>query len=126
MSDISAPPVSLQEFLTARLDEIQADYSLPRPHGFSTADAWRGAHRMECAALIVSGIGTYDMDCDCGESARVLADIAAKRRIIAYHEPTVTDPHECGVCGESPSPCRTVRLLGSPFRDHSEWREEWA
>lgn len=76
------------------------------------------------------------------DPARVLAEVAAKRRIVELHTPK--DPpglHLCPVCvsweiwrsqepGESlpldDAPCETLRLLALPFADHPAYETEWA
>lgn len=67
------------------------------------------------------------------DPARVLADVDAKRRILAWHSRT-DDVFMCGTdggfvtfcrCGGEP-PCDTVRLLSSPYRDHPDYQPEWA
>lgn len=69
--------------------------------------------------------------------ARVLAEVAAKRRIIDEH-PNVNDG-DCGTCvhgrwgypthgGSDPQlwPCDTLRLLASVYAGRPGWRSEWA
>ncbi len=66
------------------------------------------------------------------DPAAVLADVAAKRAIIAWHctrEGTGgtwdTDPKAlCNEC-EDLQPCRTVKLLASAYADRPGYREEW-
>lgn len=71
--------------------------------------------------------------------ARVLAEVDAKRRIIAEHplieasEPKVHPfPYGCetchfdreeGVYGDGP--CTTLKLLALPYADHPDYRQEW-
>lgn len=67
------------------------------------------------------------------DPARVLADVAAKRRIIELH----TGGHECSTydhngeidnctwCIDSWD-CSTLRLLALPHADHPDYRSEWA
>lgn len=79
------------------------------------------------------------------DPARVLAECAAKRRIIALHEredrgdgwgsPPYWCCTECGGRTVHPNlgwiptstawPCRTLRLLTLPYADHPDYREEW-
>lgn len=68
------------------------------------------------------------------DPARVLADIAAKRRIIELHvaaESPDTDEgrdmnvETCGHCMET-YPCPTLRLLALPYAEHDDYRQEWA
>ncbi len=72
---------------------------------------------------------------------RVLAEVAAKRRIIDEHPITTgwdgdgCDRPICLTCSTTdqsggldgdPYPCRTLRLLASPYADHENYRAEWA
>ena len=65
--------------------------------------------------------------------ARVLAECAAKRRIIDEHHKVeeYADPITfCSACGGHPShgsdwPCYTLRLLALPYADRPGYREEW-
>jgi hypothetical protein len=66
-----------------------------------------------------------------GHPARVLAEVAAKRRIIDLHEPYDSEERgglACWVCGPGgfPWPCETLRLLASVYAARPGWREEWA
>lgn len=57
------------------------------------------------------------------DPARVLAECAAKRCIVGQHE---TQPDgTCIVCRYA-APCVTVSALAAVYRDHEDWREEWA
>src|SRR5262245_6868960 len=94
-------------FLTARLSEDEAYAKEPE------------------------GWNEYD-EGDPGSPARVLAEVAAKRRIIDEHRPK--GPEEgCPTCTEQTitawapedSPCPTLRLLALPYDQHSDYREEW-
>lgn len=70
--------------------------------------------------------------------ARVLVDIAAKRRIVELHTPD--SEGNCETCGTgqrswgpgdpgefdpTPWPCRTIRVLASVYADHPDYRQEW-
>ncbi|HZO69373.1 MAG TPA: DUF6221 family protein [Kribbellaceae bacterium] len=64
------------------------------------------------------------------ETAHVLADIAAKRRIIEWHS---DNPHECEgpqgseyVADDDSDPCSTMKALASVYADHPDYRKEWA
>jgi hypothetical protein len=48
------------------------------------------------------------------DPARVLAEVEAKRAILAHHE-----------LHAEPFPCRTMKLLAQPYADRPGWREEW-
>lgn len=119
---------ALIAFLTARLDEDEAEQR----------EKLRGWHEPNCAV-----IEDVDYECDCGVPARVLADVAAKRRIIELHRSggrvSLGDDDQpeswrdyCDTCGsgepyEYPTwwPCDTLRLLALPFADHPDCRPEW-
>lgn len=76
-------------------------------------------------------------------SARVLAEVAAKRRIVEIHCRMVheMDNHYpvkegwtryvCARCGDSGEdtpvefPCETLRLLALPYAEHESYRAEW-
>jgi hypothetical protein len=78
------------------------------------------------------------------DPARVLADVEAKRAIVALHASAEVYGYRGGVedacteCGSltatstagdsdyAPWPCDTLRLLAQPYRDHADWRAEWA
>jgi hypothetical protein len=76
------------------------------------------------------------------DPARVLAEVAATRRIVDEHGPYGggpagrTDPTACGVCvdwdeagydGPPPAtaPCLTLRLLALSYADHPDYRDDW-
>ena len=67
------------------------------------------------------------------DPARVLAECAAKRRVIDEHHKVeeYADPITfCSACGGHPShgsdwPCYTLRLLALPYADRSGFRDEW-
>lgn len=67
------------------------------------------------------------------DPARVLADVAAKRAILALHSGVIV----CDVCrdispylaagdsGGAPWPCDTILLLAQPFADHPDFDPAW-
>lgn len=66
-----------------------------------------------------------------GNPARVIADLAAKRAIIALHADDYTDTGDidtdaeiCVRCQEA-WPCETLRLFASVYSDHADYRQEW-
>lgn len=74
------------------------------------------------------------------DPARVLAEVAAKRRILELHLPWTGEQNDdgryCSTCVGYPInssghigvawPCPTVRLLASVYRGRPGWRSEWA
>lgn len=63
------------------------------------------------------------------DPARVLADVDAKRRIIAEHpwrrEPDWPSGRQCRQCATE-HPCQTLRLLALPYAAHPGYRPESA
>lgn len=60
------------------------------------------------------------------DPARVLREVAAKRRIIAVHEGHHECPSEDDNCGWIvDSRCVTLRLLALPYADRLDYDEEW-
>jgi hypothetical protein len=63
------------------------------------------------------------------DPARVLAECAAKRRIIAlhdqWHECTFGRGLEAAGAVQQDEACPTLRLLALPYADHPDYREEW-
>jgi hypothetical protein len=64
------------------------------------------------------------------DPARVLAECAAKRRIVELHTEAEPGPHECPGRYSTSSiaegdPCETLRLLAQPYADRRGFREEW-
>jgi len=72
--------------------------------------------------------------------ARVLAEVDAKRRILALHGPVILrggtgakyydTTTVCGSCElpqfpEHAFPCPTLRLLALSYREHPDYRPEW-
>jgi hypothetical protein len=59
------------------------------------------------------------------DPARVLAEVDAKRRILALHD----EQHDCDGDPRSYADpyegCRTLRLLALPYADRPGYREEW-
>jgi hypothetical protein len=92
--------MTLTEFLTARLDEDEADArgddGSPTP------------------------IGMWDPD-------RVLAEVAAKRAIVEIHYNGAPEHYteRCSPCDTVNEPCRTLLALATPYADHPDYREEW-
>lgn len=75
------------------------------------------------------------------DPARVLAECAAKRAITELHGRPVRDEGWksgaandhlwCGSCGSiddspEPYPCDTVKAIAAVYKDHPDYRQEWA
>lgn len=56
------------------------------------------------------------------DPARVLAQCAAMREIVGWHQEILT---VCQGCATARYPCQTLRALASIWSDHPDWREEW-
>lgn len=61
------------------------------------------------------------------DAERVLAECAAKRRVIEEHAPRRSGASWiCGCCGEErEAPCDTMRALAAIYAGHPHFREEW-
>ena len=95
---------ALVEFLHARLNEDEA---------------WVEASLLRRFAPIPQAMERPDT------AERLLADIAAKRRIVELHRRNV-EADDCWSCGWVKSlPCDTVRALALPYADHPDYRQEW-
>lgn len=123
---MSAALLTLVAFLEARFAEDAAD-----------AQHAGGRYSWEGIAAFVTD-DYWDKDLEASERhiarhspARVLAEVAAKRRIVELHHPLAY--LVCSVCqfdtGEEcvPEmyPCPTVRALASVYADHSDFNPEW-
>jgi hypothetical protein len=126
MGDVSSDVIA---FVHARLDEEKAqaeklpdleDYSLdPWEICWEETGEWNSYAYLRIA------------------KKRVLAEVEAKKGLLDEH--TDVNDGSCGTCvdghwgypthgGSSPQnyPCRTLRLLALPYREHPEFRPEWA
>jgi len=62
------------------------------------------------------------------DPARVLRDVAAKRRLLAVHRPYVVEPDQAclGCAGDNVwERCPVLRALAAVYDDHPDYREEW-
>ena len=109
--------MDLKTFLLARIAEDE-DRNNPDPDPSGSCDYLHGVH--------------YD-------SARVLAECAAKRAIIELHAPISLPGVKgkeagCPLCGnyergygwETAGPCGTLRALAAVYADHPDYQPEWA
>lgn len=107
------------EFLNARLDE----------DGARNKQDPTGYHRMDSYHTVVCGYNQVEFsdDCICGYAARVLREVEAKRAVLGLH---VLGERVCDRCSDDwhtqLRPCRTVKILATVYRDHPNYREEWA
>jgi len=123
--------MTIVEFLTARLDEREY-WCTPRA---GERSHWIGPHDSECDALVRDGYGDRgELPCSCGEPARVLADIAAKRAILELlDELLIVSPSGHGndqiqinaALELAAERAKVMRLLASVYADHPDYREEW-
>lgn len=132
---MSTQTLTIQEFLEARWTEEETrvrEALSPDFLGEKTFYDAPGGQRDSW------GLWTYNVPPD-----RILADIAAKRAILAehsYHLVASYDSHikpipgterpRCNTCASQDEngadwPCDTVRLLAQPYRDHPDWRADW-
>jgi hypothetical protein len=117
MSDTTAPPVSLVEFLRARLDEQEA---WNKSGDFTSID-----NCQECA-FGEQPESPYS-------TALLLADIAAKRAIIRNAKVQLAwadqrpddDPNVERIDGAATVNESVLEYLALPHADHPDYREEW-
>lgn len=115
MSDVG----EMAAFMEARLDE-------------ETAHAGQVHDRADCDRGVLSEPG----ECECGQPTRVLADVAAKRRIVADcrryaggEREFSPDGARYGTPFQSPAAnlaFRTLRWLASEHAGHPDYRADWA
>jgi len=136
------PTVTLESFLTARYaeDENRAQRDVKkwiagRWVDYFTAISWPSYDDFLDSVNEAAGLLAAEMpEAVVADPARVLADIAAKRRILELH----SQPHECPeVDGTTwymlmsapesvDQPCPTQRMLASVYADHPDYDpEEW-
>lgn len=146
--------MDIVEFLTARLDEDEAaaraaittyddgqwtyglitkreDYEFYSIHTISPQtveiagsgfDSTGGVHEERFAAHITRW-----------DPAHCLADVSAKRAMIALHAVEDERMHECvgsdpviGIVTDYVANCQTLRLLVAPYADHPDYEPAWA
>lgn len=97
---------TLPNFLLARIAE---DEAVARARGQTSSEGVRGRPWVKPTP------------------ARVLAECAAKRRIVEHHTATPARRHpgyDCKWCGMT-WPCFDLRNLAPPYADHPDCRPEW-
>lgn len=132
----------LIDFIRARLDE---DAAIAAGAGAPVGPGWKhvrtyneieistdrvlsqgGAYEV-AAPGIQGGEGDVAVHIARHDPARVLAEVNAKRAILEEHAPVV-DGAQSGWkwhAGSEAVSGQIVRLLGLPYADHPDYREEW-
>ena len=112
--------LTLTEFLLARIDEDEAHLDAEVLNDFPpTGTCWK---RLGDDRVCIRPRG-HDVD-----SARVLAECDAKRRLVALHspdQPYCSDNFSNADHAYFEGPCENLRLLALPYADHAEFRAEW-
>jgi hypothetical protein len=132
----------LIEFLRAQLDEDErvAREATTGPWRHNPDKHWRKPGTSWFEEAVFAGPAGADATCVAGtgetddpqsmadaehiarwDPVRVLARVAADRRILELH--SSPDP-SCDACGWI-QPCETVRLLALPYADKEGYRPEW-
>lgn len=113
----------LVAFLEARLDEDQ-DAALRE-------QAMRAGYKPDEDVVGTVVVFPFDEIGSPGDPARVLVEVAAKRRIVTEHEAVLVAPGRtdttCAGCGGSYNqrPCATLALLALPYASHPGYQEGW-
>ena len=131
---------TLAAFLLARIAEDEAD--APRIHDYDCP---------HLAGIQFYGPDEPEAERGCGRPARVLAECAAKRRIVELHKievaafrayggeegVTFVEPDSfedittrrwmCSTCHNigDDGPCSTLRLLALPYANHPDYDDSW-
>jgi hypothetical protein len=117
---------TLAEFLEARYAEREAAAKAAKRDESGNwlasvdGEVFADEDRYVCSAIEVDA--THIMLSD---PASVLADIAAKRRLLKLH--SAEPGQHPGFCWHDKHelPCPTQRLLGAPFAAHPDYQEGW-
>jgi hypothetical protein len=122
----------LVQFLRARLDEDEAlaREAPPGPwHIGNAVDPTQPCHvhTFPGARMVADGLNWLAAEHIARQHpARILSEVAAKRRIIAEH---ALNGWVCTTCDngevEQTFPCPTLRILAVPYADHPDYRAEW-
>lgn len=126
---IASTPLTLTEFLLARLDEDEeAAQAAPMREWEQGGEFWHRGN--PDPTPLMRHVLAHD-------PARVLAEVAAKRALVAEHTAPPPWEKQCPRCGDVenqvayegpepyPAPCPTLRLLALPHAGHPDYRQEW-
>lgn len=117
---VSSP--TLAEFLLARLAETEqvARSAQTEPLSGEVCQLWEVQDWVELDIEVLAHVNRHD-------PARVLAEVAAQRRIIAaYGEACVNPSGEMRDYGHEEGLEEAMRLLALPHAAHPDYRPEWA
>ncbi|MEU5426885.1 DUF6221 family protein [Streptomyces olivoreticuli] len=146
----------LAAFLRARLDDDEQAARAAKPGPWIRHDHVAGEHADDAAPdgrpygsavadcrRVPDGYGVPNaLHIVRHQSARVLAEVEAKRRLVDLHQGEGEFP-KCAVCAQpetfdedvdgnqerfrwaESTPCLTLRLLALPHADHPDYRQEW-
>lgn len=122
------PETQLPALVAFLLDRLAEDEHTARAAGSDCGPEWRETDGFDggpISEVEARHIARHD-------PARVLADVAAKRRIIDLHAHCPEQAWDgsnitgdCRECIDEHYPCGTLRLLALPFADHPDYREEF-
>lgn len=131
--------MTITEFLTARLDEDEAETWVIVPYdcapGCCAPEGWVGRQCQWCDSMPVYG-GTRDAIVEIAQEhaetvhqrSRVLADIAAKRAILALHDDELADEVESGDAsahGADLMHRMVISALAQPYAEHPDYDPAW-
>lgn len=139
-ADFEYSRLTLADFLLARIAEDEADargaggeewWATLVTKGRSTDDPnWVVDSQPVIIAAEVTD-GSKAIHIVNHDPARVLVECEAKRQIVAEHAPEDrgNNLQLCRTCdwnGGDGYPCQTLVTMTIPYRDHPDYREEWA
>lgn len=115
--------MNITEFLDARIteDEELANAALNGRHGKHETDWDYGGYVLGAER---DATPKQDEFITTWWPARVLAECAAKRKIITEHSPV--DPCDAHDAEFKTVTCDTIRTLAAVYKDHPDYQEEWA
>jgi hypothetical protein len=128
---VEPKPLTLAEFLLARIDEDEKRTLGARP--FDSWEAHEGDYEWDSDAL-TAGWHTgkcgwrqseFSEDCGCGVPARMLADCEAKRQVAEECRKYENAEGRYFGGGRNPLTRAIMRALALPYADHPDFRDEW-